>query len=210
METEDYREIRLAAVKSAESLSFNTNPNLPLLDNSLTLRERNSIVNRSLCLNAIVATAYGLDKKLALKWLKSEKLESCLSQSESDFLQGFNTSSQLFKLQTESLYVFAWVLGKLDVLDFSCYCPNSLVDEFPDLISYESSKSFRSSIKVRPLTEVILNCDISYNAHASIVYSEINDKPIQSKVEPYVIWERRRALEWLLGDDDWDYVNMDT
>ena len=35
-------------------------------------------------------------------------------------------------------------------------------------------------------------------------------KQTPGKVPPYIVVERRRDLEWLLSDEDWDDISLDT
>ncbi len=64
--------------------------------------------------------------------------------------------------------------------------------------------------RLRSDDQIVSAADLAYCLHWAIRQSELEGKRPPGKVPPYVVVERRRALEWLLSDEDWDDVPLDT
>jgi hypothetical protein len=202
----DYKKIREESLQKAMQLGYKVNENLPLLDVHLQ-KDLSSLITRTLILNCVVATAYGFDKKRALNWLSKENLINFLSESENSFFSS-KKNDFTFKYQIESLWALVWALNFFKELDFSKYCGESLISFLPNLKDSQDSKAFIEKATLRSEKEIIQTLDLSYCLHWAIRNSEINNQHL--KIQPYVIMQRRKALEWLCSDSSWDDVNLDT
>jgi hypothetical protein len=80
----------------------------------------------------------------------------------------------------------------------------------PDLKGNASSADFQSNAKLRPDEEIAAACDLAYCIHWAVRQSHLKGVKMSGKVQPYVVVERRRALEWLLTDASWEEVALDT
>ncbi len=56
---------------------------------------------------------------------------------------------------------------------------------------------------------VLDELDVAFCLTWGCAEANLRQQPVPGDVRDYVIWERRRALEWLMGDD-WDNPNYDT
>jgi Domain of unknown function (DUF4272) len=66
-----------------------------------------------------------------------------------------------------------------------------------------------SSTVLRPDAEVLDELDVAFCLTWGCAEANLRQQPVPGDVRDYVIWERRRALEWLMGDD-WDNPSYDT
>jgi uncharacterized protein DUF4272 len=112
--------------------------------------------------------------------------------------------------QIEGIWALTWAIGHIPNLDFAQRCSDDFVLKLPDLKGNKSAATFREAARLRPVVELIGACDLAYCLHWGIDHAQLNRQPVPGKDEPYVIIERRRALEWLFSDEDWDDVPMDT
>ncbi len=80
----------------------------------------------------------------------------------------------------------------------------------PNLKQSQSSTDFRKKANPRPLEQIVMACDLAYFLHWAIRQAELSGKQPPANLKPYVIVERRRALEWLLSKEAWDEVPLDT
>ena len=183
---------------------------LPPLDDDVPVRSLNETIDRMLCLTALGACAYGFDRERARRWLASEGVMSCLTASERAFLEKRQGRAEAFQMQIESLWVLAWSVSLVPSLDMDKPCDDSFVFVMPDLKTDESSQRIRARARQRPMAEILAACDLAYCLHWVIRDREVRGEPAPLEVEPFVIVERRRGLEWLISNDDWDEVNMDT
>lgn len=207
----DSAAIRNSTKTVAESLGYRFNPSLPLLDEIRLERDCNEVVNRILAVYASVACAYGFPKAKAIDWLKNEGLWQSVTESERAFLEGnAETRKPVIRWQVEALWSLTWAAGYHDELDFANPCPDSFVGIFPDLKTGETAANFKEKCRLRSIEVIGKYLDLSYCLHWAIRDSELSNASKPTKVEGQVIIERRRALEWLVGDDEWDNVSLDT
>ncbi|RUO31148.1 DUF4272 domain-containing protein [Aliidiomarina soli] len=205
------REIRQSSQRVAKALGYPTNPNLPLLEPVERLRPIDALVNRTLCLHASVACSYGFQKDRAVEWLKQEGIYGYLAGSEVRYLQGKSDGNKpLFQWQVESLWVMTWITSFHDNLDFSDSCSDGLSSLLPDLKEGAPSIEFKEAAAARKVEEVVASLDLAYCLHWAIRDAELAGRPMPGKVPPLVIRERRRALEWVVSNEDWDDIVLDT
>jgi hypothetical protein len=161
-------------------------------------------------LTAVAAASYGFDRAKALAWLRQEELETSLTNTELHFLEKGEGRPQLFQAQIEGMWALAWALGLVPQLDFWKDCDSRFVAQLPNLKISQSSAELRSKAKLRPTDDVVAACDLAYCLHWTIRQAEIEGKQPRTGLKPYVVVERRRALEWLLSSESWDSVSLDT
>jgi len=207
----DFESIRKNSIGEARFLGYPTNPDLPLLAD-VSARPVEDIVDRSLAMSAAVSAGFGFEKRLALEWLERENLMSFVAQSELDFLRSDDADpSSLLQCQVEGLNAFAWALSFVDEMPFYLFCPDDLVKHFPDFNDMESSERFRGAAKLRPMEDIVSTLDAAYCIHWSWAEQDVHQRDLpDTDMEPYMIVERRRALEWILSGEDWDNVSLDT
>ncbi|WP_447928958.1 DUF4272 domain-containing protein [Vreelandella sp. EE27] len=205
------REIRQSSEKAAENLGYPINSNLPLLDPIANLRSKNEIVKRTLCLYACVACSYGFSREKAKKWLKKEGLYDGLSHSEFRYLDDpFDQRASFFQWQVEALWATTWVTNHHNKLDFSDSCSDDFIALFPDLNTGTPSTYFKDLARVRGAEEIVAALDLVYCLHWAIRDAELRGIPAPGKVPPLVVRERRRALEWIISNEGWDDIALDT
>lgn len=195
---------------AARALSYPTNEHLPLLDDGAVVRSRDEVVDRILGMLCVAACAYGFDNKKAAEWLRREATAELLTAAEARFLRTKAGDRRAFMEQIEGVWALAWGIGVIPELDFGKPCAQDLVLRLPDLKGNKSSADFRNGAKLRPHEEIVAACDLAYCIHWAIRESQLRGVKTPGKVEPYVVVERRRALEWLLNDAGWEEVTLDT
>ena len=205
----DMAVIRQASWDVASALGCPTNDALPLLDAISITRSEDEIVDRVFGMLCLAAAAYGLDQKRALEWLKREGRLEILTSEESGFLGDSQMNPAPFMEQIEGMWTLCWSLKLISDLDFSKPCSGDFVKLFPDLKKDESGVAFREKTSLRDSYDVIAKCDLAYCLHWGIVHRGLTGK-MQKLIRPYVIVERRRSLEWLLSDESWDEISLDT
>jgi len=206
----DFRQLRENSRRKLISLHLEFNPTLPLLEHA-SLRSQKEIENRALALFGVVAFSYGLSSAKANEWILQEGVSGCLTPAEKSFTQQpSDKAASLFQVQVEALWIFAWMLSRTPVLDFAVPCQNNLVALFPDPLKRETSSLWRSANRLRDEVEVAGALDLAYCIHWSFNQSRIEgrDEPDPSSLQ--ILRERRRALEWSLGEEEWDAISLDT
>ena len=81
----------------------------------------------------------------------------------------------------------------------------------PDLKADEPTTRLRVRAgSLRSAEEILSALDISYCLHWAIRDAALTCSPAPAKLTGYVIVERRRALEWLVSEEGWDELTLDT
>jgi hypothetical protein len=110
----------------------------------------------------------------------------------------------------EALAVLVWVLGLEDDLPF----PTCLAD-VPALARRFASlkaEAFVGDARLRSASEVLDALDLTYRLHWATTEARVKKTPPPASLEPGVIQERHRALNWVtrFQDADWDDVDTPT
>jgi hypothetical protein len=206
----DLKQIRDESIQTARQLGVDVSATLPLLDAGLEMRSADETVSRILAMNAAAAIVYGADKAKTIAWLKQETLTDSLSEQERRFVFEGVGQPNRFQVQVEGMWALAWAMGIVNEMNFGKDCDNRFAAMLPNLKASQSSGDFRKKANSRPLKQVVATCDLAYCLHWAIRQSEITGKRPPGNLKPYVVVERRRALEWLLSKEAWDEVPLDT
>jgi hypothetical protein len=193
--------IRKQSNETASRLGYSTNSALPLLDEVQNVRTNDESVKRLLCLNAVAACAYGFDKHKAVDWLRQEGAFDEMATSERRFIENSEGDPIRFQVQVEGLWALAWALGLVPQLDFGEDCDDNFVMLMPNLRNGETSDVLRSKIVPRTTAEILAACDLAYCLHWAIREALLTGGKLPGDVQLYVIEERRRVLEWLIGEE---------
>ncbi len=181
---------------------------LPALDRCF-LRQDAEVIDRLLCLHACAAAAYGFAKNEALKWAEAQGLMSAFESAELTFLVRGGEAAQ-FQQHVEAMFALHWALGLERKFDLFASVDAGFVQRLPNLKVGESATLLRNRAQLRPKDEIIQAADTLYCLH----WIERNDAlsggrrslPIQS----FIVTERRRAVDWLLSEETWSAISLDT
>ena len=206
METEEFR---LRSLEVLAEAGISLPKSLPLLDDFQT-RPLGDVVDRILCLNAVAAAAHGLSKDKALAWLLQEGVSGSLTDNERLFLHRDVESNYRYKIKVEAMWALAWVLSIIPSLDFWSNCESNFVRILPDINGNGSTSGLRDKSVLRPKEDIGFQCDLSYCLTWIIRERQMRDLQMPVGVTPYVVTERRRALDWVTCDGEWDSFALDT
>jgi len=206
----DYLNLRKESLAAAQRLDYSVDVALALLDESSITRSDDEIVDRLLAMLCVAACAYGFDNRKAANWLDREAKVDLLTEAERQFLQTKIGNRQAFMFQIEGIWALAWSIRAVPTLDFGTPCPQDFVTRLPDLKGNGRSAAFREAARVRPLSDIASACDLAYCLHWAIRDAQVRRAQRPGKVDEYVVLERRRALEWLLTEDPWEEISLDT
>ena len=206
METSDFRS---KSITRLAKVGISIPSTLPLLD-EFSLRPAEEILDRLTCLNAVAAVAHGFDREKASAWLAEEGMLDELTKDERSLLRTGAGDLDKFKVQVEGMWALAWIANIVPGLDFWRGCDPRFVTMLPDLKKGERSCKFRARARLRDAAEVGVECDLAYCLHWTLREAEIKGDRLPKGINPYVVVERHRALEWAIGIDAWDVISLDT
>lgn len=206
---------RKKALAVAMDLGYPDAGHLPLGDpaEEVELRPIRESAERACTLAVVISVSYGFGADAGREWMASNRIDASLTPDENSFLQNPTADDNLaliLKSRVEALWALCWAVGLIPALDFGELCGDNLVKLLPDLKNAEPIEPFIDRCEYRDKAEILFVEDLAYCLHWGVVEAQINEAATPGKVPGYVIQERQRALSWLLGDDDWDDVPMDT
>lgn len=109
-------------------------------------------------------------------------------------------------LKTEAAYVLGWVLG----INKTLHLPNKVCDIFflDTLLSrVQSLDELKQYIVLKDIETILDELDFEYRISCEIYNQKNVDKSslVKYNINPDIVWERRFALEWYIGNDvEWD------
>lgn len=206
----DTKKIRCESIQVAKTLGVDVSETLPLLESKYKIRCCDEVMSRILVMNVVAAVAHGFDNKRAVAWLGQEALNGSLSNQEKLYIHHNVGQQERFKLQVEGMWALSWSMGITSNLDFSKDCDSRFVMILPNLKLNQSCVEFRQKAKPRPLEKIIAACDLSYCLHWALRHSALTHMQPPVNLKPYLVVERRRALEWLINPIPWDEISLDT
>jgi len=72
-------------------------------------------------------------------------------------------------------------------------------------------EEFKKQCKLRDIEEILDMLDLHYRYHWATTEKRINPATPIAELNPDVVVERRRGLEWLISsEEDWNEISMDT
>lgn len=209
----DGRVTRHESLAQLPSLGFPKPPeHFPVLEAG-TLRSGRDVINRALALNVVINTSFGMPTDQARAWLDLYSLSSALTTDErtllSDIDNGMPPDAKGHQLKVEALWTLIWALHQVETLDFTSYCGENLSSLLPDLRTRETPDALISNASLRSAEEVGQALDLAYCITWGIADANLRNLEPPGDLQQYVYWERRRALEWLVGSE-WDAPDFST
>ncbi|MDC3954581.1 DUF4272 domain-containing protein [Polyangium jinanense] len=199
--------IRQRSLFMARRLGYPVDVSLPLITDRGVLRDKDEVVDRMLALDAVIACASGMPPEIALEWVSEIGITGSLSPSEARVLEGRAEEVPAGLLdRMEALWALGWSASLFRALDFSRICGPELGMIFGELDDARDVRALRKRSRLRRHEEVLAACDLARCLHRGIEIAARKRMSLPGKVQPNVILERRKALEWLLGEEEWDEV----
>lgn len=188
---------------------------LPLIETEAesTRRTSKNVAMRAMALSIVAAKGHGLKQETVAKLVKEYKLASVFSPEESAFIKNASPKKHdriQFSWRYESYWVMLWALGfiaKLDRPDSVCD-----VERAVSILRHNGHDGFLKKAKLRPQRDILDAADLIYRYHWAARDAHINGRDAPAGLEGGVVYERHRALNWLIGymDQEWDEVTTDT
>ena len=204
---EALRMIRQRSLFMARRLGYPVDVSLPLLSDRGVLRDKDEVVDRMLALDAVIACASGMPPEIASDWVSEIGITGSLSPSEARVLEGRAEDVPAGLLdRMEALWALGWASSLFRALDYSRICGPELAMIFGELDDARDVRALRKRSRLRRHEEVLSACDLARCLHRGIEIAARKRMSLPGKVQPNVILERRKALEWLLGEEEWDEV----
>jgi len=198
--------------------------NLPTIEASsdVKLKDLDTICKRAIACLLTIQLAFDVENQenyeesrtLFSNLLKEYKVEKDLLEKEKKiFDNDFNKQDVIDIVWTyEAYWAIVWALGLVDnkgmkIPNNICNCKKAIT-LVGDCQTYEE---FKNKTKIRNIEEILDMLDLYYRYHWACEENRINPETNIGNLNPEVVWERRRGLEWLISNlTDWNDISLDT
>ena len=110
----------------------------------------------------------------------------------------------------EAYWSLVWTLGWVENIDY----PNQICDCEKAIMLVSTCKTyddFKCKCKIRDIEEILDMLDLYYRYDWAVTEKRINPDTLIADLNPDVVVERRKGLEWLIAnEEDWDEISLDT
>ena len=143
-----------------------------------------------------------------LRWLGERELRLLrhLEREVTMTAEELHQTSVDISWREEALWALMWSIALVDDLPPEELCDRGPFYErlAPDLDPSQG----RTDVALRPLAELAAMLDFYYCLHWHARNAQYHGRMWDSDIEPGVVLERRRALEWLFQDVPWEDVDL--
>lgn len=196
--------------------------NLPMIEssNEVTLKDIDTICKRAIACLLSIQVVYDIrkgqgdqSKKAINNLLKKYGVEEYLNSKERKIFDGTYSEQDLIDLdwEYETYWSLLWCLGIIkDISDASTVCDCKLAINL--VIKSSSYEEFKSRCNMRSIDEILDMLDLYYRYNWATAEKRINPNNTSiASLNPSIVVERRRGLEWVISKvDDWYDISLDT
>ena len=197
---------------------------LPLVESSvlLTLKSFDEICDRALA--SFFAVQFACDIVFGQKYEDIQDfyykiiahfgVKDCLLPVEKRIFDNEYTEKDLVNVSWyyETFWSLVWALGLIEDKDIEKpYDTCNSQKVVKKIMTCNSKNEFKQICKLRDIEEILDMVDLYYRYHWACVDKSINPKTKIGKLNPEVVFERRKGLEWLISEEkDWEDISLDT
>lgn len=208
--------------KWIQSMGIACYEDLPMTEpgSAVRLKDLDTICRRAIaCLFSIQLACdieggkdYAGSRELFFGLLQNYNVENQLLEKEKKlFYGGYSRQDVIDVAWTyETYWALVWALGlikNIKMPDSICDCQKAVA-----LVgSCNRYEEFRCMCKLRSVEEILDMLDLYYRYHWACVEKRVRPETNIGKLNPEVVMERRKGLEWLINEiDEWDEISLDT
>jgi len=204
---------KLASEGQVLALGGRINDWLPYRDEP-SPRNIEEVKGRMSVLNALINISFEAPIEVIRAWLTQHQLTVFLSADEEALLTKKNEDlapQELTNLRwgLESLWALMWATGLAEDLNPTAWVGDYMASLLPNLEEGEDNSKIERLRTLRPVEELYQMLDFYYRLHWYCVDERLYGR--EAVVNEGIVYERRKALEWLLDRaSDWDDIEMST
>lgn len=187
--------------------------------NGNNLKSLDEICKRALARFLIIQLACDINNgqyeesvEIISELLEKFNVTDCLNKKEQKILDGTYSMQDAIDIDWE--YETYWsLIGALglveDISDATDVCDcDYAIQLFNNSNSYEE---FKGKCKLRDINEILDMLDLYYRYHWVCVEKRVKPETEIGELNPSVVIERRRGLEWIISEEqDWYDISLDT
>ncbi|WP_249300503.1 DUF4272 domain-containing protein [Feifania hominis] len=155
---------------------------------------------------------YDESRELFYEMMGKYGVTACLLEKEKRLFAGTYTEQDVVDVAWtyETVWSLLWALGRIERLD----PPDQLCDcerAIDTVVDCDSFDDFKQGCRLRNKEKILDMLDLFYRYHWACEEKRLRPQTSIGSLNPEVVVERRRGLEWLVGEwDDWNDIPLDT
>jgi Domain of unknown function (DUF4272) len=207
------RKQRTEALLRAEGVPINEH--LPMIESEdeAVRRSVEEIAHRALSLLVVAGKGHGVGAKKIDEVVRAYRLDAHFTPKERAFLEDPSASEHQrvqFVWRYEAAWALLWSLGY--VAELAKPTKECDFEYAVDTMIQRTAEQFIADAKLRPLAEILDQCDLIYRYRWAIVDAGFRNLETPAGLNASVAVERHHALNWLIGymADEWDDMTTDT
>ncbi len=172
-----------------------------------------AVAERLLALFAVSSKAVNPSTDLTA-WVERNDVGQHFSEAERAFFYSSQAAERQalvnFSWRSEALVALVWALGGLQ--EMPSLSEQAKLSELPLVReAYSNPEAFIRQATLRAEEQLVEMEDHLYQQHWRVRDAQLFGKQMPPELNPGVVYERRYAMSWLVGDEeDWDDVPTDT
>lgn len=171
-------------------------------------RPQEVVVDRMLALYGLLFLLYAAPEPVEA-WLTGNDLMLSVTTEERRILACGSLDGmdeQRIYWSNESMWALGWALGLVEELPLDLRVDESLFEGLPNLPAGESAQAVRERARLRPHDELFAQLDLAYRL--GWYTRDSLERRVLCAFNYDASMERLKALEWLLGRESWDDVEV--
>lgn len=215
-------ERRSISNKKIKKLGIACFENLPMIEDStqVKLKSMDDICKRAIA--CLISTQVACDigggndyeesRSFFTDYLKKFGVENSINQKEKRLFDGSYDMQDALDVSWsyEAYWSLVWALGLVKDIEYPydiCDCEKAIAM----VIRCDSFEDFKSKCKLRDIEEILDMLDLYFRYHWATTEKMIHPEAPIGKLNPEVVVERRRGLEWLISEEnDWNDIVLNT
>jgi len=204
------KDIKASTESYLKSKGLEPNLSLPLIESLDEVSPRNAqdVAAKMFAMSNLIGMGYGAKRSNLKKNLKAYQLWQFVTEAERKALNSFRLKKETkihYQWLCECCQALAWCFNLVEMDHFK-RCEPDLIDKIPP---NKDPSTFIEKAVLRPIVEIQREVDLLYRISWNARFKE-RHKNVEN-VNYNVIFERRRALDWVYGvAEAWDDITLDT
>lgn len=199
--------------KRLKSLNVPINKHLPRIEDVVSLRTKEEIINRMIPLTIVAAKAMEAPPEKIAEFIKRYHAHDLFTDEEQKFIESKDLNQNeviQYSWKLECIWLLLWSVNLLPDIDVPAKTCNA--ESVFETVFRHSKQELLDQSTVRSISEILDNLDFVYRAHWAVREAQLNRLEIPSSLDEGVVYERHYTLNWLVNymGQEWDDVGTDT
>lgn len=210
---QDSLDRRARSIAELKAQNVPVNDWLPLIESEgdVEAKSTSEILLRAVALLVVALRGEGVESQHIDNMIEKFDLAASFTPTEQAFLSDPSPSAEhkaALSWRYEAAHVLFWALGYTEELT----PPRTTCDPavLVKLVQERDRDDLIAGAQPKPLAEILDQADLIYRYRWALVSTQLRGDTVPAGLDHDVAMERHHALNWLVQDDTWDDISLDT